>query len=173
MRLYFMRHAQALNVGDWGGADAARPLTDEGRTRAAQAAAGLARIHPGIEAIISSPYVRAYETALITGHALGLTVATSDALRPGFSLASLDVALALRPDVGGVLFVGHEPDMSGVVLALAGNADVRSVTMKKGSCAFIQSPVDVEGGASAEELAGKCSLVWVRTWRELATLRAE
>lgn len=173
MRLYFMRHVQAMTVSDWRGAEAARPLTDEGRSRAAQAAAGLARIQPGVEAIISSPYARAYETALIVGRALRLDVAASDALRPGFSLASLDVALALRPDVNGVLFVGHEPDMSGVVSALAGNAESHDVTMKKGSCAFIQTPGDVEGGASAEELEGKCSLVWVRTWRELAALRAE
>lgn len=172
MRLYFMRHAQAMNVSDWRGAEAARPLTDEGRSRAAQAAAGLARSQLGVEAIISSPYVRAYETALIVGRALDIDVATSDALRPGFSLASLDVALALRPDARAALFVGHEPDMSGVVNALAGNAEGRDVTMKKGSCAFIQTPGDVEGGASVEELEGKCSLVWVRTWRELAALRA-
>ena len=172
MRLYFMRHDQAMQVSDWHGAEAARPLTEEGRSRAEQAAAGLARIQPGIEAIISSSYARAYETAQIVGRALGVTVATADALQPGFSLASLDVALALRPDVNGMLFVGHEPDMSGVVSALAGNAGKDDVTMKKVSCAFIQTPGDVEGGASAEELVGKCSLVWVRTWRELAALRS-
>lgn len=173
MRLYFMRHARAIKAGEWRGAEAARPLTDEGRTRAEQAAAGLARIQPGVEAIISSPYARAYETALIVGRALELAVVTSDALRPDCSLAALDVALALRPDVSGVLLVGHEPDMSQTIRALAGNTDGRGVTMKKASCAFVQTPADVEGGASIEELGGKCSLVWVRTWRDLAAIGAE
>ncbi|HEX5572536.1 MAG TPA: histidine phosphatase family protein, partial [Ktedonobacterales bacterium] len=78
MRLYFLRHAHALAHADWQGEEAARPLTDKGRGQAEGAAKGLATLRPGFEAIISSPYIRAYETAVIVGRVTGLPVATDD-----------------------------------------------------------------------------------------------
>ena len=171
MRLYFMRHAHALDPADWSGEEAARPLTDKGRTRAEAAAEGLARLRPGVEAIISSPYVRAYETALIVGRVVGLPVETADLLAPGFDVLRLDRALALRPDVGGALFVAHEPDLSRLVETLIRHADGGEVTMKKASCALVVTPTERAGGVSVEALVGRCDLAWLREWRELAAMR--
>ena len=175
MRLYFMRHAHAFARSDWGGEEAARPLSDKGRKQAEAAAAGLATLRPGIGAIISSPYARAYETAVIVGRITGLPVESADDLTPGFSLPQFDHALSLRPDVDGPLFVGHEPDLSELVKALIvrpGEA-APQVTMAKAACCLVVTPDDVPGGASAAELAGRCALAWLRSWRELEALATE
>lgn len=168
MRLYFMRHAQAVDPEDWTGEEVARPLTDKGRKRAEDAAAGLARLRPGIGVVISSPLVRAYETAAIVGRVIGLPAETSDLLRPGFDLMRLDQALGMRPDADGPLFVGHEPDLGQLVSALTRHGRDQAVVMKKASCALVVTPGDAEGGVSVVELVGKCELAWLRDWRELS-----
>jgi phosphohistidine phosphatase len=170
MRLYFMRHAQAVDVEEWRGSDAMRPLTEKGRKRARLAAEGLAHMRPGIETILSSPFSRAYETALIVGDVTGLPVAASDALRPGCTLARLDEALALRPDADAVLLVGHEPDLSVIVGLLVGNRSDGGWELKKASCACVESPAGRAADRGVEAMAGRYELAWVRTWRELAAL---
>lgn len=172
MRLYFLRHAHAFAREDWRGEEAARPLTDKGRKQAEAAAAGLATLRPAIGAIISSPYARAYETAVIVGRVLGMPVESADDLTPGFDLTRLDHTLTLRPEVDGSLLVGHEPDLSQLVEALIsppGEPKTR-VILAKASCCLVVAPDNLPGGASAVELAGRCTLAWVRTWRDLQSL---
>ncbi len=177
MRLYFMRHAHALAPGAWDGEEGARPLLPKGRRHAEAAARGLATAQPGIGAIISSPYARAYETALIVGRVLGLPVITDDGLAPDydqarFDLARLDHALSVRPVADGTLFVAHEPDLSELVTLLAAPQERPhgGVVMKTASCCLLETPDDLPGGASAVELTGRCVLAWLRTWRELSAL---
>lgn len=172
MHLYFMRHADAGDASEWPGDDSVRPLTDKGRMQAREAATGLVRLRPPIQAVISSPYSRAYETAVIAAKELGLPVQSADELTPGFDLPRLDRALALRPNVEIVLFVGHEPDLSQLITQLARHhgEHAPNVVMKKGSCCLVLTPSTLPGGASAAELAGACEIGWIRTWRELADL---
>ncbi|HEY8325918.1 MAG: SixA phosphatase family protein [Ktedonobacterales bacterium] len=175
MRLYFLRHAHAMARADWNGEEPARPLTDKGRQQAEGAAAGLASLRPGFAAIISSPFARAYETAVIVGRVAGLPVESSDDLTPGFDLPRLDHTLSLRPEVDGALLVGHEPDLSQMIDALVSRAGEphTHVTMAKASCCLVVTPDDLPGGASAAELIGRCSLAWERTWKELESLGHE
>ena len=175
MRLYFMRHAHALARANWDGEEAARPLTDKGRKQAEAAAAGLATLRPGIGAILTSPYSRAYETAVIVGRVTGLPVESADDLTPGFSLPQFDHALSLRPGADGPLFVGHEPDLSQLVTALIARPGEATpqIEMAKAACCLVVTPDDAPSGASAAELVGRCSLVWLRTWRELEALTTE
>jgi len=177
MRLYFMRHAHALEPAKWDGEEGARPLLPSGRRRAEAAARGLATLRPGIGAIVSSPYARAYETALIVGRVLGAPVVTDDTLAPDvdetrFDLARLDHALSLRPDADGTLLVAHEPDLSELITLLVapGERPAEGVVMKKASCCLLETPDDLPGGASVVELKGRCVLAWLRGWRELAAL---
>lgn len=171
MRLFFMRHAHAVDPQDWRGEEAARPLTEKGRKRARAAATGLARLYPPVGALLTSPYVRAYETAVIVGSVLGLPVETADALAPGFDLSRLDQALALRPDIESMLLVGHEPDLSQIIHLLTQRDETERVVMKKASCCLVVAPEETSGGTSAAELAGRCELAWLRGWRELADMR--
>jgi phosphohistidine phosphatase len=171
MRLYFLRHAQAFAREDWQGEEAARALTDKGRKQAEAAAKGLATLRPAIGAIISSPYARAYETAVIVGRVVGLPVESADDLRPGFDLALLDHALALRPEVKGPLLVGHEPDLSRLIETLTARpGEKANITLAKAACCLVLAPDNLPGGASVVELAGQCTLGWLRTWRELQAL---
>ncbi len=175
MLLYFMRHADAGDSSVWRGDDAARPLTEKGIVQAREAAKGLAHLRPPIQAVITSPYARAYETAVIVAKELGLTVQSADELTPGFDLSRLDRALALRPSLDILLFVGHEPDLSHLIVQLARvhGEEAPDVTMKKGSCCLVLTPSTLPGGSSAAELAGVCEISWIRTWRELADLRED
>jgi hypothetical protein len=45
--------------------------------------------------------------------------------------------------------------------------------MAKASCCLVVTPDDLPGGASAAELIGRCSLAWLRTWKELESLGHE
>lgn len=173
MRLYFMRHAHAMDPRDWRGEEPARPLTDKGRERAEAAAAGLATLRPSIKVIVSSPYARAYETAVIVGRILGLPVESEDGLTPGFALPQLDHALASRPAADDMLLVGHEPDLSSLIISLVTPDGAHDIEMKKASCCLVLTPNDLPGGASAAELAGRCTLGWLRDWKALAALRQE
>ena len=79
-----LRHAVAEDAAP-SGRDADRKLTPEGAARASAVARGLAGMASGIEAVLSSPYRRAKETAAPAAKALGLPVTESRALEPGHS----------------------------------------------------------------------------------------
>jgi phosphohistidine phosphatase SixA len=70
------------------------------------------------------------------------------------------------------VLVGHEPDLSQLVEALISpeGEPHEKVELAKASCCLVVTPADVPGGASAAELKGRCSLVWIRSWHELEAL---
>ena len=114
MDLYLLRHGEAGQTPR----DEDRELTEHGQEQARAVAAGLAWLHPGLDAILTSPLPRAVQTAQPVARALGLEVQTAEALAPGHGP---DEALALLPGRGErVLLVGHEPQMSGMALHLMG-----------------------------------------------------
>lgn len=161
MNLYLMRHAHAGQREEWTGPDFERPLTEKGRRAAEAAASGLAHRSPPISRIITSPYVRAAETAAIVAARLGVPVTTSDALSPSFGLSGLAAVLTEAGWAGDLLLIGHQPSMGQVLAALIGQGDVM-VDMKKASVARVILPDE-----GSQRLEGVGSLRWLRTWREL------
>ena len=138
-QLYVMRHGIAVARGDPNFADdTKRPLTPEGKKKLKAIARGLFRLGLGVDSIISSPLIRASETAAIVGEvfAPGVTVESSDFLRPGGSLQALLTSLGKRADHRSVLVIGHEPDLSDGVAKLIGNARA-NFQFKKGGCCRI------------------------------------
>ena len=112
MRLFVVRHAEAAP----GEPDDLRPLTAAGR--AAACALGEVLAAERIDAIVSSPLLRARETAQAIADAAGLEATTDERLAPG---ASADDIRALAREKGDtVVVVGHQPDCSETVLALTG-----------------------------------------------------
>jgi phosphohistidine phosphatase len=114
-------------------ADDDRELTDEGRRRIKRVASALTRAFPAAEALYSSPLVRCKQTAEVVAKAYGgaLEVTTTDALRPE---ADPDEFRSLL-DKSGVefaIFVGHEPNLSEIMLALTNMRG--EVELKKGGC---------------------------------------
>ena len=115
VRLYLVRHAKAAP----GDPDELRPLTAEGREQARLLAGRLAAEQP--EAVVTSPLLRARETAELLARACGLQAEPDDRLAPG---ATPDEVRATASGRGErVVVVGHQPDLGRVVAALTGGAE--------------------------------------------------
>ena len=112
MRLFVVRHAEAAP----GDPDELRPLTDAGR--AAARALGDRLAEYGLDAVLSSPLLRARETAEAIARPAGLVAEPDERLAPGADADSVREAVAGRGDT--VVTVGHQPDCSEIVLALSG-----------------------------------------------------
>jgi phosphohistidine phosphatase len=124
--IWLLRHGDAAD----GSPDAERPLTDKGREQARAAGAALKAFGVDIDACLTSPKVRAADTAKIACEALG---GPEPQLEPKLAGGPFD-AEALAAGLGdGVLLVGHDPDFSAAVHSLTG-AQVR---MKKGGLAGV------------------------------------
>ena len=132
LQLHFLRHADAGDPEAWARPDAERPLSPKGERQAERLGAFLAELAFRPDAIISSPKVRARQTADLVAGSLGVAVHEDERLAAGFEPATLDAILA---DAGGPrrpVIVGHDPDFSQVLGWLVG-AD--GLAMKKGSFA--------------------------------------
>lgn len=122
--IYLLRHGDAERGDD----DAARRLTAKGERQARAAGRALEALGAGIDACLTSPKVRALDTARLACEALGVEVEVTAALRGG----PFD-ALALAAGRGKVLLVGHEPDFSAEVGRLTG----ANAVLKKGGIAVV------------------------------------
>ena len=123
--IYLLRHGDA-EEGD--GDDDARRLTAKGERQARAAGRALAALDAELDACLTSPKLRAADTARLTCEALGLEPEFAEELRGG----DFD-ALALAAGRGNVLLVGHEPDFSSEVARLTGGM----VKMRKGGIAIV------------------------------------
>jgi phosphohistidine phosphatase len=138
--LFIMRHGLAvLRSGTAVPDDAKRPLTPEGRQKMRGIASGLVHLGLEVDWIVSSPLVRAVETAEIVGEALSSKpqLEMCDALRPGGSGEALITFLAKRKDRRRVLVVGHEPDLGESAARLIGAGRNANMPFKKGGCCLI------------------------------------
>lgn len=122
MKLYVMRHGPAEDFAERG-RDFDRALTESGRERVRSVARALAAAGESPKVLLSSPLVRAKQTAeLVLPTATDAkTVEIEDALRPGGAAAALARQL-LRDGRRRVMVVGHEPDLSALVTELTGAA---------------------------------------------------
>ena len=139
-RLYFLRHGLA-DRSEWAGDDYLRPLTPRGKQQMARTAETIARLDLGLDLIISSPLVRAYQTAEIVAAGLGLRdrLVSDERLGPGFGLTELRRILSERVGLTALMLVGHEPDFSDTISALIGGG---RVVCKKGGLARVDCPDD-------------------------------
>lgn len=118
--------------------DADRPLTDRGRARMERGARGMARLGLAFDTVLTSPYVRARQTAEIVAAILGNPrgLAVEEALASGAHWTNVRHALASSSAGPSILLVGHEPDMSRMAADILG-ADRGALEFGKGSLAVI------------------------------------
>jgi phosphohistidine phosphatase len=151
MKLYFLRHG----IADWPEWDPARdherPLTKEGLKKMKAEARAIAALYLRPDAILSSPYTRAYQTADIVAKELGLEVRVEPLLAPGFDLERLAELVRAQARAQALLLTGHEPSFSTVITQLIGGGRVQ---MKKGALARVDLPGEVD-----EALQGE--LIWL------------
>ena len=118
MQLYLVRHAEAAS----GEPDELRPLTPEGREAARELGRRLAAEGVRPDAVLTSPLLRARETAAELARAAGLQPEPDERLAPG---ASADGVRAAAGERGGetVVVVGHQPDCGRIAAALTGGPE--------------------------------------------------
>jgi phosphohistidine phosphatase len=127
--IWLLRHGEAE---DSAVDDASRRLTAKGERQARAAGRALAELGVEIDHSLTSPKVRAADTARIAAEELGIEVEETEALSGGdFDLAELAAGY------DGVLLVGHEPDFSRAVQLATG----ARVELKKGGMAAIDGSV--------------------------------
>lgn len=137
MDIWILRHAAAEDRAP-SGRDEDRPLTREGAQRAERVGRGLATLEPGIELILTSPYLRARQTAEAAARPLGAIkkIRRSRALEPGRS--PHEILEELRAEtLAAVLLVGHQPHLGALLrLLVAGEASL-DIPLKKAALARV------------------------------------
>jgi phosphohistidine phosphatase len=123
--IYLLRHGDAENGS---GDDAARRLTPKGERQSEAAGLALAALGASLDVCLSSPKLRAEQTARITCGHLSVPVEITAELRGG----PFD-ARQLTAGRGNVLLVGHEPDFSNAVADLTAGR----VKLRKGGIACV------------------------------------
>lgn len=156
MKLYLVRHGPAVDIGEEGVQnDAARMLSAEGRAKTAKAARGLARLpDAAVARIVSSPLVRALETARIFARELGFKpeIESLPELSPGSCVEDQAAWLAAQPPAD-IMLVGHMPDLSDLASTLLCQGASTRFVFKKASVMRI----DFDGRA----MPGAGSLTWL------------
>ena len=156
MHLYVLRHGIAIEPFDWDGNDGSRPLTLEGRERTEAIIETLKRQDKlQVDAIWSSPLVRAEETAEIAGKVLKLPVTIIKALSCGASLKRLQTDFKARaPLPERLLLTGHEPDCGMIISGLIGDAE-GDYALKKTGIALLKGTFEPGGMKLLWKLAPK------------------
>lgn len=150
IQLYLLRHADAGDPMAWPGDDADRPLSAKGRRQARRLGSLLADIGWKPDLILTSPKVRAAQTARIVGKAIDVAATEESRLASAFEVADVGRMLASHPDAKRVVLVGHDPDFSAVASTLTGAA----IELRKGAIARI----DLQDASPA---AGQGALRWL------------
>ncbi len=146
--LWLLRHAEAED----GAPDSERPLTERGNRQAEAAGRALAALDVHIDACLTSPKVRAVQTAQLACEPLGI----SPTLEPALSGEPFDVA-ELVAGLGDVMLVGHDPSFSLTLHDLTGaQARMRKgglAAVAKGELVVLLRPAELTAIAAAERVA--------------------
>lgn len=135
--LHLLRHAHAGDPARWDGPDALRPLSAKGRAHAARLAALLAALDEPPDRVVSSPKVRARETAEPVAAALGLGLEIDERLAGGLDAGLLAALLDAGGERRRPCLVGHDPDLSLLLGSLVGSP---ALALRKGAIARVDLP---------------------------------
>lgn len=153
MKLLVVRHAAAADKDEFartGKSDDLRPLTTAGKREMREVARGLRAAVPAVDALVTSPLVRATQTAEILADAYDRKPVTVEWLRPESPYEDFAQWARAHREQEVVVIVGHEPHLSGLASWLLASSKRSLLELKKaGSCLL-----EVEGafGASSATL---------------------
>jgi phosphohistidine phosphatase len=161
--LYLIRHGVAEERGEAWPDDAKRPLTDEGISRLRKSARGLARLGVSFDMVLTSPLVRAHQTADILAAAFSPRppVVAAESLAPEGTYQAILADLAKQSRRSRIALVGHDPGIGELAARLAGSR--YPIGFKKGAICRI----DVDNLPPGDP----GSLRWFLTPRVLRSLR--
>lgn len=143
MILYFLRHGRAEHTP--GLEDADRRLTNTGESQLRAAAPLWRRLNLRPQLILTSPLIRAVQTAELFVSGLGSKHApvVDQRLSPGAEWAAMAQAMAEHGSAQRVMFVGHQPDLGSAVELLSSASSIR---LRPGSLACLEFPGTPEPG---------------------------
>jgi phosphohistidine phosphatase len=154
MDLYILRHGIA-EESSASGQDYDRQLTLEGKEKTRATGKALRKLDVTFDAVLSSPFARAWQTAEIIVEELNCAkiLQKCEALSSGAPLKGVFAELAkVSQKFSSLLLVGHEPDLSRIIsVLLVGSAEL-AVTMKKGGLAKLTAERVEPGNARLEWL---------------------
>jgi len=131
--IYLIRHGLAEERGEAWPDDSKRPLTDEGMSRMRKSMRGLSRLGVSFDVVLTSPLVRAKQTAEIA--AAGVTprpsIITVDSLSPDGSFPAVVADLEKQARKTRIALVGHEPAIGELAARLIGSR--HAIEFKKGA----------------------------------------
>lgn len=166
MMVLIIRHAKAeprAMPGLSDKKDAARPLTDAGRRNMHKAAKGLRTLVPELDQLVTSPLVRAQQTAAIVSERYAdMPVTELALLAPGGSMPALLAWLREQPAAATVALVGHEPDLGVFASYLLSESKESFISLKKGAACLIEF--------TERPVAGDAKLEWLLQPNELREL---
>ena len=150
MIIHLVRHAEAIERTPQV-PEEHRFLTRRGRKRFRMAAKSLAKLEIKPDIILTSPMIRAVQTADILAETLRhkRELVVTAQLAPGFRPEALDRLLNDYPQAGEIALVGHEPDLGLLAQALfstqtaftlpkGGTISFKRAASNKGEAAFLQ-----------------------------------
>jgi len=156
MKIYLIRHSNAVEQGvaeyqD----DSRRPLTEKGRDKMKEIASALRKLGVNPDLIVSSPYLRARETAGILAKVLKYEreLLFNDSLVPTGTPNEIIGEINEKYNVGELMLVGHEPCLSILISTLtAGNPDLAIDLKKAGVCCLTADDLHIDRRAVLEWL---------------------
>ena len=135
-KLHLLRHADAGDPEAWTGPDEARPLSGKGEKQSRRLGKFLAAGGFPLGPIITSPKLRARQTAEIVAEELGLDITVDDRLAFGLDAVAVEAILFDAGEPEQPMLVGHDPDFSELAAWLTG---MESFAMKKGALVRIDT----------------------------------
>jgi phosphohistidine phosphatase len=162
-QLFIIRHAVAEERGDAWPDDAKRPLTEDGAARMRKAARGVGRLGVTLDVVVTSPLVRAKQTAEIVAAAMNPRppIVSIESLTPDGTFQDIIADLEKQAKRTRIAIVGHEPGIGEFAARLIGSR--HSIEFKKGAVCRI----DVD----ALPPSGPGDLRWMLTTKILRSIR--
>jgi phosphohistidine phosphatase len=145
MLLYLLRHANADTVA---ARDDERALSEKGEAQARKVARFCEERKLRSEIILTSPLLRARQTAAPVGERLGVEVLVTPWLASGMAPDEAVSGLREYEKFSSVMLVGHEPDFSMLIAHLVGLADPAQFTVRKGSLTLLEMRTPRAGAAT-------------------------
>lgn len=143
VRLHLLRHADAGDPEAWDRPDEVRPLSPKGRRQAERLGAFLAAADFAPDAIVTSPLLRARETAEIVADALRRPIRIDERLAGPLDPETVEAILSDAGDPLRPVLVGHDPAFSGLAGELVGTSGLE---LKKGTLARIDVERPLQAG---------------------------
>lgn len=112
MELYLMRHGEAVSRHEWDRDDSARPLSEQGKKDLEAALPFIKKSGFTVEIAITSPYIRAKQTAEMICSSLGKTPLKDPRLASGASIADYKQVINDHKKAMSILIIGHMPDLA-------------------------------------------------------------